>query len=153
MDLLRKLRGVLGLGMIWGVLWAAIFLVLVAVLALFRPDDVGPGEGPLDVWRVGALVGLASGAVFGVLLALAESAHTLRALPPVRAALWGAVASSVFPIVTGHEAQVILMAPLGALLALTAVGVAHAGRLRPLGILFGSAFIADAIARARKPTP
>ncbi len=46
-DPLRKLRGVIGIGLTWVTLWAALFALLVAVTAVIDPDSVDPGEGPI----------------------------------------------------------------------------------------------------------
>jgi len=60
-DLVRRLRGALGIGVTWGVLWATIGLVLGFVVRFVRPDQIEPGEGPARIATVLGLAGFLSG--------------------------------------------------------------------------------------------
>ncbi len=153
-NLLRRLRGVLGLSASWGILWALFLTALLTVVGIFRPQDVDPGEGPLVVLQVGLVLGLVAGFAFGALLSLAESGRALGAIPLGRAALWGVLAAALFPLATGREDQVFVMCPIGAALAVAAVAMARrasGGAARPLGILFGGVFVRDAVGPRREP--
>jgi hypothetical protein len=129
----RRLRGVLGIGLAWGLIWAAIFATLSAVVGAVRPQVIDAGEGPLDVWPVGAMVGLVSGIAFGILLGLAENHRAIPAIPPGRAALWGIVGSAVFPLLTGRPDQVFVLCPIGAVLALASILIARKAAPRDPG--------------------
>lgn len=84
---LRKCRGVLGIGLMWAIGWAAVFAALWAGIRLFDPASIDPGEGLTRIAWIGGVFGFASGAAFAVLLALADGRKTLRDLSPLRAAL------------------------------------------------------------------
>lgn len=42
-SLLRSLRGILGIALAWGAMWAIIFAGLSLVVMAARPQDVDPG--------------------------------------------------------------------------------------------------------------
>jgi hypothetical protein len=52
------------------------------------------------MWIIGQ-VGLVSGAIFGILLALGENGKPVASISLVRAALWESLSSAVFPVMTG----------------------------------------------------
>lgn len=47
--LARRIRGALGIGVTWGAMWVAIGVVVITLLAVFRPEEIDPGEGPAKV--------------------------------------------------------------------------------------------------------
>src|SRR5262245_65683055 len=112
--MLRKTLEVLALGILWGIAWAAIFAVLSIVVGIVRPANIDSGEGPLPLGAFGALVGFVSGVVFALVLAWTEQGRPIASLPPWRAAIIGAMASAVFPLLAGMPDQVLVFAPLRA---------------------------------------
>ena len=86
-DLVRRLRGALGIGVTWSVLWVAIGLVLGLIFGVARPNDIGPGEGPGKGAAVCGLLGFLSGLGFAGLLSLAERRRTIHELSLGRVAL------------------------------------------------------------------
>lgn len=123
--LLRKCRGALVMGAIWSAVWAAIFGALFLVIGLLDPDSIDPGEGPLRAVWIGAVFGLVSGTAFGVVLSLAEGRKGIRGLSIWRAALWGAVGTAAFPLLTAVDNRMVyLVCPIGAALAATWVALA-----------------------------
>ncbi|MDP2957193.1 MAG: hypothetical protein Q8N53_12290, partial [Longimicrobiales bacterium] len=67
-DVLRRLRGLLGVGVTWGSLWAVIGAGIGAVVGVLSPELWAVGNPVLD-WAVGmGLYGLVSGVGFGKLL-------------------------------------------------------------------------------------
>lgn len=62
--LLMKLRGVVATGLIWGPVWAAMFAVLMSMIAIILPfqGDVGP----MRMITIVGWVGLVSGGLFGI---------------------------------------------------------------------------------------
>ena len=130
-DLVRRLRGALGIGVTWGVLWATIGLVLGFVVRFVRPDQIEPGEGPARIATVLGLAGFLSGLGFAGLLSLAEKRRTIHELSLGRVALWGLLGAGAIPLLTGADASVgLITGALGALFATTSVATA---RRHPLG--------------------
>ncbi|MBS1787918.1 MAG: hypothetical protein JST85_09365 [Acidobacteria bacterium] len=126
---LRKLRGVVGISLIWGILWAVIFGVLATIIGIVDPDSIDPGEEPAIIGLMGGVFGLVSGVVFGALLAVAENGREFRNFSLLRAALWGMLSSAVFPLLVGKYNQVFVMCPIGIVVALTLAAITRrAGR-------------------------
>jgi hypothetical protein len=122
---LRTLRGVTGIGLTWGILWAAIFAAITIVVWVIDPEDIDPGEGPIRVGAIGGAIGLVSGVLFGTLLAFTERRRAVRDIALVRAAIWGAIAAAAIPLLTGRQDQVFVLCPIGAALAMAAVAIAR----------------------------
>ena len=130
-DLVRRLRGALGIGVMWGVLWAAIGLALGFIVGIVRPDQIGPGEGPGRIAAVLGFVGFLSGLGFAGLVSLAERRRTIHELSLGRAALWGLLGSAAIPLLTGADPSVgLITGSLGALFATASVATARRGALR-----------------------
>jgi hypothetical protein len=127
---LRRLRGVVSIGLIWGILWAAIFAAITIVVWVIDPEDIDAGEGPVRVGAIGGAIGLVSGVLFGALLSFTERRRAVRDMALVRAAIWGLTASAVFPLLTGRQDQVFVLAPIGAALAVAAVAIARKAESR-----------------------
>lgn len=97
-NLLRRLRGLLGVGITWGAAWSGIGAVIGAVVGIVWPDVWAFGNPVLD-WAVGmGLYGLVSGAGFAGLLSLGEGRKTLRQLSLGRVAIWGVLGSALVPL-------------------------------------------------------
>jgi hypothetical protein len=122
---LRKLRGVLSIGVAWGAAWATIFAALGLVIKIFRPEIIGPGEGPIRIGAILGGVGGMAGIGFAILLSFAESGKPIRAISLSRAAMWGVLASAVFPILSGRQDQVLVLCPTGAILAVVGLTIAR----------------------------
>lgn len=116
---LRKLRGVIGISLIWGILWAVVFGIIATIVGIVDPDSIDPGEEPAIIALMGGAFGAVSGIVYGVALALAESGQSVRNISFLRAALWGMLSSAVFPVLAGKYDQVLVMCPIGVIVALT----------------------------------
>ena len=89
-------------------LWAVAFCVVGVVYGLYRAWTMAPPDIPIGVARlrivelmplVFAAWGAISGAVFAILLSLAERRRSLADLSVVRTALWGAIGSGIAPAV------------------------------------------------------
>ena len=130
-DLVRRLRGALGIGVTWGVLWAVIGLVLGVIVGIVSPDQVEPGEGPRKVAAVLGLVGFLSGLGFAGLVFLAERRRTIHELSLGRVALWGVLGAASIPMLTGADPSMgLITGSLGALFATASVATARRGALR-----------------------
>jgi len=79
--LLRKLRGVMGIGMTWGTLRAAIFAAISIVVWVIDPEDID---------------------AFGILLSFADSTKPICDITLSRTAMWGILASAMFPFLIGR---------------------------------------------------
>lgn len=128
---LRKCRGALGIGLTWSVVWAAIFAAIGVVVGIVDPDSIDPGEDPLRIGAIGAVFGFISGVAFGAMLALADGRTKLRNLSIGRAALWGAIGTAAFPLLTAVDnSMLIILCPVGAALAAGSVAIAKKAELR-----------------------
>lgn len=122
---LRKLRGVIGISLIWGILWATVFAVIVTIIGIVDPDSIDPGEEPAIIAAMGGAIGIVSGVIFGILLAVAESGRELSNFSLLRPALWGMLSSAMFPLLAGKYEQVFVMCPIGIVVALALVVIAR----------------------------
>jgi hypothetical protein len=123
---LRKLLGVMGIGLSWSMVWGLVFATLVLIAGTLRPEDIDPGEGPLVAIGTGLMVGFVSGAVFGIILAFAENGKAILDLALLRVAIWSALAAAVWPLLTVvHDSMMIILCPLGAGCASAAVAIAR----------------------------
>lgn len=120
---LRKLRGVIGISLTWGIVWAMIFTIIATIIGIVDPDSIDPGEEPAMIGAMGGAFGLVSGGVFGTLLAIAESGRAIRNLSLIRAAMWGTIGSALFPLLAGKYDQVFVMCPIGAVVAVTLIAI------------------------------
>lgn len=131
---LRRLRGALGITLTWGVVWAAVFAAIGVVVGIVDPDSIDPGEDPLRIGLIGGFYGLVSGAAFSALLSLAEGRKVIRSLSLGRAALWGAIATAAFPLLTPvNNSMLIFLCPIGAALAAGSVAIAKRAELHARG--------------------
>jgi len=125
-SLLRRLRGALGIGVTWGVLWAGLGLVFWLLMRALRPGDIDPGEGLGRVLPILSLVGLLSGLGFAGILALAERRRTVGALSLGRVALWGLLGGVAIPLLMGTDGSMgWLTGPMGAGFAAASVALAR----------------------------
>lgn len=123
-SILRRACGVLGIAASWSIVWAAVFAALGSVIWMTRPQDFDAGESLLVVAGFSAVVGFASGTVYGVILALVERRRTITELAIPRVCVWGALASAVWPVlITAKTSMVVVLCPLGAICAVAAVAL------------------------------
>ena len=125
-QLLRRLRGLLGVGMTWGVLWGAIGAGIGFVLGLLDPGTWSLANPVVD-WALGmGAYGVISGVGFGALLSLGEGSKLLRELSLKRVAVWGVLGSAAVPLLFGafgfFEAGTTLLDVLGAMGVTAALG-------------------------------
>jgi membrane-associated protease RseP (regulator of RpoE activity) len=95
--LMRRLRGLLGLGVTWGAGWAGIGAAIGLAIRLVAPPAWG---SPILAWALGmGAYGFVSGVGFGKLLWFREGRKTLGELSLKRVALWGVLGSAAVPLV------------------------------------------------------
>ena len=124
--ILRSLRGLLGIGLTWGIVWAAVMIAVGMIIEVVDPDSIDPGEEPIVLGAVVGLVGFISGLVFSGLLSIAERRKTISDLSLSRVAMWGILVSAAFPLLAGKDIRMMLfLGPLGAVSALTSVALAR----------------------------
>lgn len=124
--ILRSLRGLLGIGLTWGIVWAAVMIAVGMIIEVVDPDSIDPGEEPIVLGAVVGLVGFISGLVFGGLLSMAERQKTISDLSLSRVAMWGILVSAAFPLLAGKDIRMMLfLGPLGAVSALASVALAR----------------------------
>ena len=136
---LQRLRGALGIGVIWGVLWAGIGFALVLTIGLFDPEDIGPGEGPGRAAAIMGALGFLSGLAFAGLFSLAERRRTIRELSLGRVAVWGVLGGVAIPLLLGTDGSMGWMSgALGGTFAAASVAAARRGalpRVEPVDLL------------------
>ena len=90
--LLRRLRGIIGTGLTWSVVWGGLFTVA---------GLVGVGNFVTGLAMTGAFLGLVGGSAFAVILSIAERRHSLADLSLWRVSLWGALGGALMALVFG----------------------------------------------------
>jgi len=92
---LQKIRGILGLGTLWGLAGSVIGAIAGIIARL--SGGLPPGDYLID-WILGAGgLGFVLGAGFAGVLTMMEGHRTLEELSPGRAARWGALAGASLP--------------------------------------------------------
>jgi hypothetical protein len=101
-NLLRRIRGAIGMGLTWSIPWAAVSAVTRAAIIYFLvplPADLSRLNVVLQAAITngisGALIGFLTGTAFSLVLTMAERNRTLSSLSARRFALWGAAAGGV----------------------------------------------------------
>jgi len=101
MNALRKLRGLLGVGITWGTLWAGVGAMIGLVIGIVTPEG-WTYANPVLEWALGmGAYGLVSGLGFGTLLSLGEGRKRLLELSLPRVAFWGVLGSAAVPLLFG----------------------------------------------------
>lgn len=114
------------MSVIWSVGFVVLGMVIVSIVSLLDPSQIDPGEGPIDVAPLFALLGAVTGAVVGGLLAFTERRKTFKELTLPRMALWGMIGGTLLPLLMGkHLGNAIVFAPLGAILSTTTLALAR----------------------------
>lgn len=131
--LFRKLRGLLGVGLTWGTLWAAVTVAIAGVIGMLDPDSIDPGEGPLLAGAIIGLQGVVAGVGFGLLLSFAEARKAILEFSRVRVAVWGLLASAALPLLTGMPVGMLwFVCLLGGTSATASVAIARHAERRAL---------------------
>jgi hypothetical protein len=124
--LVRWIRGAVGIGVTWAALWVVVGAVVMSVVKVFHPEDIGPGEGFARAAAILSTLGFLSGIGFATVFSLAERKRTLRELSLVRVAVWGALGSVAIPVLMGTNGSMWpLVAFLGATFSTASVAIAR----------------------------
>jgi hypothetical protein len=123
MTILRRLRGAVGVGVVWGVAFStlATALLLGGIVSGVIPSIV---FGPRDVISVAIrafVVGGLAGMVFAAALASAERQRTLANLSIKRAALWGFLGAACVPAILAVATGAMGLLPVGVIASGVAV--------------------------------
>jgi len=130
--MLRRLRGALVIGLLWGTLWLVLGIAADALVVWFASPPRAVDTLLLGIWTG---LGIASGTTFAGLLAGLERNRTVDTLAFRRLVLWGVLAGAGIPILFAtivlalaapdlHLARsdVVVFMVLGAIGAATAAG-------------------------------
>ncbi len=129
--LLRKLRGLMGVGLTWGILWATVMAAIGVIIWVVDPDSIDPGDGPLIASAIVGFQGFVAGVGFGLLLSFAETRKKILDLSLIRVAIWGLLASAVLPFLTGMPIGMLwFVCLLGAASASASVAIARRAERR-----------------------
>jgi hypothetical protein len=146
---LRRIRGAVGMGLTWALVWAP-----VAVLIGIAIDPDGSMD---EMWpAIGAFPGFLGGVVFSVVLAIAARRRRLDELSLPRVAAWGACAGllvGTFPFLVGDPTTKIPLWQLaviviGSITVLSAASAAGSLALARMGERRGLADAGADVARA-----
>jgi hypothetical protein len=120
----RRVRGVLGMALLWGASWALVGLTIVSVALRFVPARTYlPRDIVLQNTLGWGVFGAISGAVFAIALSLAERrARSLDALSAERVSAWGAIGGAVLPLAMLPVWAVILPAAVRPGLVIVTLG-------------------------------
>ncbi len=116
----RRIRGALGMGLVWGVAWLGAGLVLLAIVG----PDAADVPFPLGFGALGFLAGVAFSGVLGLI----EGRRTFEQMSLPRFAAWGGLGGTVFAAIfvaaagLGTEALVGLGVVFGGASATCAAG-------------------------------
>jgi O-antigen/teichoic acid export membrane protein len=127
---LRRIRGALGVGITWAVAWAGVGFLMEAF--------VDPHGRIADIWpMVLGIPGLLGGAVFSVVLGMAEGRRRFDELSLTRFGVWGAMTGALLGVVglawIGLSGMLIIpLALLGATSAIGTLALARMGGGRKL---------------------
>src|SRR5262245_19469191 len=115
-SLVRRLRGLLGVGITWAVGWGIIMFLLGTLIGVVSADSIDRGEEPWRLALMVSAVGFMSGSVFALIFSSAERRKALRELSTWRAASWGALGGAALPLLTTmNDAVLVNTIPLGAI--------------------------------------
>jgi hypothetical protein len=101
-NVLKKLRGILGIGITWAIAWSVLGALLATVQALILASSYPQVRGALS----GAIAlnaifigvyGFLTGSLSGAILSIAERRRTIAQLTTRRFALWGGIAGAAIP--------------------------------------------------------
>lgn len=123
---LRRIRGLLGLGIFSAAAWAAVGFAIITFIRVVDPPSIGPGEGPLWGAFVFGRAGFVAGVMGGAVLAIAERHRRLADLSLPRVALWGAIGGLLLPwLGAAPRPMMLILGVLGSLSAVAAVALAR----------------------------
>ena len=99
--LLRRLRGLLGVGITWGTLWGGIGAGIGLLIGVVSPD-VWLWTNPILDYAIGiGLYGFFSGVGFGTLLSVGEGRRTILDLSLRKVAVFGVLGAVTVPLLFG----------------------------------------------------
>ena len=115
------LQRILGIGVTWGVLWLALWICVLGVIAAINPESVDPGEPQAMIVIFGSM-GVLSGVAFAMLLWFVERGKAIGDVRAARAVLWGFVGSAFVQSAFLDHGDAGLAANIGMGLFLSLVG-------------------------------
>lgn len=113
---LRRIRGAIGMGLIWAMAWFGAGLILLLVVG------VGAADVPFPLFF--ALLGFLAGVTFSGILGIAEDRRRFDQMSPPRFAAWGGVGGLLLSVVLAIPLGGDTVPILGPIFALSGAGCA-----------------------------
>ena len=113
---LRRIRGAIGMGLIWAMTWFGAGLILLLVVG------VGAADVPFPLFF--GLLGFLAGVTFAGILGIAERRRTFDQMSLPRFAAWGGVGGFLLSVVLALPLGGYAFPILGAIFALSGAGCA-----------------------------
>jgi hypothetical protein len=135
----RRLRGILGLSLAWGIAWIPLGMIVAVAESMAYGRSVDIGRLLANAPRV-ALIGAVCGFVFSLILAGLERRRTFDNLSAARTAIWGIGAALIIPTLA------VIADPFGFTVQGAGIGAAVFG-------ILGGVSAAATLAIARRAPP
>ena len=132
---LRNRSALVGITVVWGILWAAMTIVVGTIITFVDPAQIDAGEAPIVLAPIIGLIGLTCGLAFAVLVSFPRPEWIVD-VPLQRAVLWGMAIAALVPVLSGKVIpEILVIAPLGAASAMVSIAVARRWTLRDLSLM------------------
>ena len=125
--LLREFGGAMRMGLTWGMVWAVIGAVIGLVVRLTSTGSEGRGLNEVVIGVLYGIVGVLWGTAFGMMVSFVRRRRANLPPSPLRAAMWGLLASAGLPLLLSmHEILDLVLVLMGGLSALATLVIRRA---------------------------
>jgi hypothetical protein len=115
------------MGLTWGLVWAVVGAVVGLVVRLTSPGSDGRGLNEVVIGALYGIVGVLWGTAFGMTVSIVGRRRASLHLSPLRAAMWGLLASAGLPLLLSmHEILALVLSLMGGLSALATLVIRRA---------------------------
>ena len=115
------------MGLTWGIVWAMVGVVIGLIVRLTTPASDGRSLNEVVIGALYGIVGVLWGSAFGMMVSIAGRGRAFLHLSPLRAAMWGLLASAGLPLLLSmHEILALVLSLMGGLSALATLVIRRA---------------------------